>query len=103
VNVFNRAYAENIRICEDVERRVKNIEMEMDKFSVPIFKVDDSHTMYRFLDEDLEHKRVSPATYFQKLNDKIRAAESNLKTQIKNYEDVQSQLNALEENKLILE
>lgn len=52
----------------------------MEKFSVPLFKQENSKTMFNFLDNDLERKRVSPATYFAKISDRIRAAEGNLKT-----------------------
>ena len=100
--VFNRRYASYIRRCEEAERRLRFLLQEQERFKVHITESKDSLTTLDLIDRDLLSNKIPAQAHFENIENELETLENSLILQLKNYEQLTTGIEYLNEKKIIL-
>ena len=99
---FTRHYANYIRRTEDCTMVIRQVEVLINQFDIEVGHVKDPVDFLDLVNKTLEGREQAEHTYFDDIESTIHSRYEGIKTLNNNYNQLNDQINALKEYKLLL-
>ena len=99
---FARPYNSYVKRCEEMENKIKSIEVEMTKFGKEVTRCDDVKTYLNNLKIFMNARNQAGHTYFEELEGELDEKLKRINDQIKTYDSLVEKYNHLVEYKQVL-